>query len=49
VMTKGLPTASFKDFRNNLCVNSIDAHTEGVLVTMFARSLAHVRTFLGSP
>ena len=29
VMTKGLPTASFKEFRDSLCVASNDAHTAG--------------------
>ncbi|XP_066375187.1 uncharacterized mitochondrial protein AtMg00810-like [Miscanthus floridulus] len=29
VMTKGLPTASLKEFRNSLCVAGNDAHTEG--------------------
>jgi hypothetical protein len=28
-MTKGLPTASFKEFRDSLCVASNDAHTAG--------------------
>jgi hypothetical protein len=29
VMTKGLPTAIFKEFRNSLCVAGNDAHTAG--------------------
>jgi len=29
VMTKGLPTASFKEFRDSLCVAGNDAHTAG--------------------
>jgi len=29
IMTKGLPTASFQEFRNSLCVAGNDAHTEG--------------------
>jgi hypothetical protein len=29
VMTKGLPTASFKEFQNSLCVAGNDAHTKG--------------------
>jgi cytolysin (calcineurin-like family phosphatase) len=29
VMTKGLPTASFREFRDSLCVASNDAHTTG--------------------
>ena len=29
VMTKGLPTAIFKEFRTSLCVAGNDAHTAG--------------------
>jgi hypothetical protein len=29
IMTKGLPTASFEEFRSSLCVRSADASTAG--------------------
>jgi hypothetical protein len=41
IMTKGLPTASFKEFRDSLCVISNDAHTAGGLARSF-RARLHV-------
>jgi hypothetical protein len=34
IMTKGLPTALFKDFRDSLCIKSADALTEGGVSTI---------------
>jgi len=35
VMTKGLPTSSFEEFRNSLCVSTVsDAHTAGGVLAL---------------
>ena len=38
VMTKGLPTASFREFRDSLCVAGNDAHTAGGVSKQFHTS-----------
>jgi hypothetical protein len=50
IMTKGLPTSSFKEFRSSLCVGSGDASTAGGILYIYTRPppLLYIRGCGGS-